>query len=549
MIKAKNFLGKVLFLSLISLCAFLTVLPVYAHAMANKGLKTYVVYDSPGRFGEQYPVVDAFIEYLGHFDLEKTILPLEEWQPGMFSDAEIVIFLGLKDTNLSQEFLQDLSKSKKIVWFEKNIEQLATHLKWQDFAYQGYVNGWTTVAAPKQNYISNWMEFAITKPGSGAEIYANLKNLSQSTPLSWRRDNVYYCGRLEFAEYPFIPILVDFLYNFIPEEYTKTYSHPRHIMLRIEDVSPLVRPDAVHGVIDEIKKHNVPFAIGVIPVGMMRNQRIYLYENQELVKVLKNAQDNGASIIMHGYTHQNEFSPTTGEGYEFWNATDDKPMDNDEEFTRNRIEAAFLELARCGLYPVAFEPPHYAMSKKGYEVLSDYFNMFSGEIQISDKSSSISLSLPYIVKSTYLNGMIVIPENMGYYDGHEFLVEGLLQNSKNLLRVKDHFACFFYHGYLPNDKIGPIIEGVKKQGYTFFDLRSLPIKAGSPQVKIIVDNGNISAQVDPQAATQWSKEEQMSLYSLSNIGFVHIGILVATILFFLFIIFRLRKNANKKYEV
>lgn len=72
----------------------------------------------------------------------------------------------------------------------------------------------------------------------------------------------------------------------------------------------------------------------------------------------------GASIIMHGYTHQNEFSPTTGEGYEFWNAKDDRPMEDEESFTVPRIEAGISELLRCGLIPLAFEAPHYAASQK-----------------------------------------------------------------------------------------------------------------------------------------------------------------------------------------
>ena len=37
----------------------------------------------------------------------------------------------------------------------------------------------------------------------------------------------------------------------------------------------------------------------------------------ELVKVLRKAQETGGFIIMHGCYHSNEYSPETGEGFEF----------------------------------------------------------------------------------------------------------------------------------------------------------------------------------------------------------------------------------------
>lgn len=42
------------------------------------------------------------------------------------------------------------------------------------------------------------------------------------------------------------------------------------------------------------------------------------------------------------------------------------------------------------------------------------------------------MTLPYITKSSYLNGMLVIPENMGFYDGGEFVVEDMLNKSESL---------------------------------------------------------------------------------------------------------------------
>jgi uncharacterized protein YdaL len=464
----------------------------------------------------------------------------------VLDNADLVIFVGLNEATLPQQLLQEMAQAKRVIWFEKNIEQMAAYLKWQDFKLEGVVNGWSTIHYQKDLLIKDWMNIVITHPGQNARVFATVQNINDSKPLAWQRDNIYFCGYLEVNGPSFMVVLGNLLHQFIPDN---NHSSVHHALLRIEDVSPLVDPKAVRAVIAVINQYRIPFAIGVIPVGVAQNgKQIPLHEAPELVAVLKEAQANGASIIMHGYTHQNEYSPKTGEGYEFWNARDDKPMENDEAFTSERLEAGIAELVRCGLIPVAFEPPHYSMSKTGYQVLSRYFNVFSGLVQISDKSTHLSLALPYIVKSQYLNGMQVIPENMGYYDGKAFLVESMLQSSEQLLTVRDGFACFFYHGYLPPTKLPAIIEGVQKQGYTFFDLRQLPIRVQSSQIKIIGQNGQFHVNIDERLQAAWDKTPATNNL-LEKIGTVHIVVLLLIIVMLMFIIIRLRANSNKHYEL
>ncbi len=530
---------------LLALFIFSICLPTSGYGNAPK-LKTYIVYDSPTRFGGSYPLVTALVEHLGHFDLACQLVALQEWQPGTLSDAQLVVYVGLTDANLPQGLLAEMALVQRVIWFERNIEQMASHLLWQDFKLEGISNGWEFINYKKDMFFNDWMNVVITEPGQNAQILATVKNIATSKPLVWQRDNIYYCGFLD-VDQNYMITLSGLLHQFVPNQ-NHTHSQSRKALLRIEDVSPLVKPEAVGAVIDVITKYDIPFSIGVIPVGTTGDDRqIYLHERPKLVKVLKEAQENGASIIMHGYTHQNKYSPKTGEGYEFWNARDDKPMENDEAFTAERIEAGIAELVRCGLIPVAFEPPHYAMSETGYRVLSRYFNIFSGQIQISDQSDQISLSLPYVTTSTYLNGMLVIPENMGYYDGKTFLVEHMLAASEQLLEIEDSFACFFYHGYLPPDKLPVIIDGLQKQGYEFFDLRQLPIQVQSPQVKITGQDGQLTVEVDAQLKSSWGNSP-VDENLIEQIGFAHIMLLLLILGIFAALIIRLRSNANKHYE-
>lgn len=509
----------------------------------NAKLKTYIVYDSPARYGSSFPLVEALIEHLGHFDLDCQAMPLESWHPGALKDAEVVVYVGLKDTTLPQEVLQEMAHAKRMIWFEKNIEQMAAYLKWKDFHLDGASDGWSYVNNKKDTYFPDWMNVVIARPGQNAQVFAVINNLTTSKPLAWQRDNVYFCGLLEVNPV-FMVTLGNLLQQFIPNNHQNSHN----VLLRVEDVSPLTDPKAVRAVIATIAKYHIPFAIGVIPVGVAGDgKRSYMHEMPQMVKVLKDAQDDGASIIMHGYTHQNEYSPKTGEGYEFWNARDHKPMENDEAFTSERIEAGIAELVRCELIPVAFEPPHYAMSETGYKVLSRYFNILSGRIQISDKSEQISLTLPYTAESSYLNGMLVIPENMGYYDGQSFLVEDMLRNSEQIFDEQDGFAGFFYHGYLPPDKLPEIIEGVRKQGYKFFDLQQLSIRVQSPQIKITGKNGQINVEIDKNLQASWGNTP-VTDNVMVKVGVAHVFVLLAILGVFIFIIVRLRLNANRHFE-
>lgn len=476
---------------------------------------------------------------------------MDEWYPGRTRGADIVVFVGLRDTELDGELLSEIAAAPKIIWVERNIEQLARLLGWSDFQLHGPKSGWLSIAFRSfERPAFDWVNCIVTEPGKDAEIYSSLKNMSEEHPYAWRRDHVYYVSGVDFYAGSFMSAFVDFLHRAIPAAYVHDFAaKPKQVLLRVEDVSPLVRADALQRVIDSIERYNIPYAIGVVPVGIAGDTQIFMHENEALLAVLQRAQENGAAIVMHGYTHQNEYSPKTGEGWEFWNARDDKPMDDDEHFTRSRIEKSFMELARCGLYPLAFEPPHYSMSKKGLEILSEYFELYSGKYQISDKTDQVSMTVPYLIKSPYMNGMIVLPENMGYYDGGEFTVEAMLQNSKELLEIADPFGGFFYHGYLPPDHLPKVIEGVLKQGYAFFDIRSMNVRAGFERVRIETANGEIVSTIDPSLVQEWENEKGEGGTLVSRLVWVQIALLGTAIVLFVLLIVSLRRNARRKYEI
>nr|MDH3175934.1 DUF2334 domain-containing protein [Bacillus pumilus] len=148
----------------------------------------------------------------------------------------------------------------------------------------------------------------------------------------------------------------------------------------------------------------MPYQIAVTPVWIDRatGDEVTLSDRPKLVSVLKQLQGNGASIILHGFNRTYR-TAESGQGFEFWDAKYDQPITtndpknaekkrsksqfpNEKDFhtytkSYQQQEVAYTEekltkgielLARQGLYPLAFEVPHDAISQKGYEVISKH---------------------------------------------------------------------------------------------------------------------------------------------------------------------------------
>ena len=529
------------------LLAVLLALPLFPAPAASQGAggKVYVVYDALERFGNSYPLARALAELVGHYAAVEKVLAVDEWRPGMLQDASVVVYIGLQETPLPEGLLAEIARTPKIIWFEKNIEQLAAQLRWPDFQVEGIRSDGLHVNYQQVFLLSERTDILVTQPGASAQVWAVVKDGLTAKPLAWQRGPVSYCGYLETVNRQWLVVMAKFL----AQSFGEVPAAIPSAVLRIEDVSPQTEAKALKECLQEVAKYRIPFAIAVTPVSVAAgNSAVYLHERPELTALLQEAQQAGASIILHGYTHQNEFSPKTGEGYEFWNARDNLPMDNDEAFTAERIEKGVYELVRCGLLPVAFEPPHYAMSKTGYVVLAKYFNVFSGGLQLSDKNSAITMELPYQTRSPYLEGMYVVPENMGYYDGENHNEEAMLQQAAQLRSVPGVSAGFFYHAYIKPDKLASLIEGLQKQGYQFSDLRSLPIKVQTPLVQIVSMDGKLQATVADQLQESWQQDQGGVKVVVGYLGMAHILVLLLVILLFLLIIIRLKRNAWVHYE-
>src|SRR5699024_8289347 len=218
-------------------------------------------------------------------------------------------------------------------------------------------------------------------------------------PLIMRNDENYYLAADSFDR-PYSAYFSQALNTFFDIETMDKM--PAYI--RLEDVHPLSDPKRLMAAAEELARRDIPYMIAVIPVYTDPDSgRRYHFEDQrEVLKVLKYMQDNGGSVVLHGYTHQFR-GAETGEGFEFWDVENQMPIYHgpeeevvqlsvddfesqekyeahqsaNEEYERryieNRLTRGVQELANYGLYPLAFEAPHYTMSQNGYQVASNIF--------------------------------------------------------------------------------------------------------------------------------------------------------------------------------
>jgi uncharacterized protein YdaL len=299
--------------------------------------------------------------------------------------------------------------------------------------------------------------------------------------------------------------------------------------LRLEDVHPLADPIKLMEIADILKERNIPYMIAVIPVytNPDTKEQHYLSDHPAVLDALTYMQENGGSIVMHGYTHQ--FRDTeTGEGFEFWDVKNNMPIyhgptdtvikkaktdfsntadyndyiSTQKAFEKNYIDKKLTrgvqELANYGLYPLAFEAPHYTMSQNGYGVTADYFSTYVGQVQLTDKDWEVMAGVPYITTPTFLKGMELIPETIGFVDPEDpHAIEKMVKRAEEHLLVRDGLVAGFYHPYLGKERLLKLLDELEKlPPIEWIDLKERENAVVAENVEITTEEGDVLASID-----------------------------------------------------
>ncbi|MGQ9618773.1 MAG: DUF2334 domain-containing protein, partial [Candidatus Aminicenantia bacterium] len=439
-----------------------------------------IIYDGEREKSEAFKS-SMFIYYLlDHFSVgSKEILNIKDYKKGGILGKDF-IFVDFEDgfPDFSEEFVLDLIKFRgEIIWLNMHIDRFLEKAEGRfGIEYEGFkisrewkviFNGEVfTKEDPGMNLIK-------IKEGKNVKVFTNaIDDDGNSFPYVIKTKNLWY-----FADSPFsftyeggrFLIFGELLHEILGEPHQK-----KHLALvRIEDVNPEDNPKFLKKIGDYLYKENVPFQISLIPIYKNPEQQyeIKLSDNPTLVEAVKYMIEKGGTVVLHGVTHQ--LRGVTGEDYEFWDDISGKPISNESpDWVDEKIKLGVSECIKNGIYPLAWETPHYSASKNVYRIISKYFSTFNDRIMSAEISGTQQI-FPYESRIKDFR-ILLIPENLGYVDFLKPEPEKIIENAKKMLVVRDGIASFFFHSFVPIRHLKRIVKEMKKMGWEFVSLRDFP---------------------------------------------------------------------------
>ncbi|PFK05963.1 hypothetical protein COI97_03325 [Bacillus cereus] len=469
---------------LILLFTILLLIPVHTSAQTSSKPKVLILYSTENNTVTNN--VQILNTQLGHFTKDITVKSLKEINEITNSSSYThIVYIGEKKEDFSTEVKQFLeSFSGPVLVLGQNVEQLS--------------NRFSFITSDETDIRTHTIEYPTRKLKNELQEERLMKKIeAKGTTLAYALSadgNHPLIVHQETSYYVATPNLFDWMSHYVGEMLfsyfeQKPMTNKTSAYLRLEDVHPAVNVKQLKEIAELLKEKNLPYMITVIPVykDPETGKTVHLKDNSELVDVLRFMQDNGGSIVMHGYTHQ-FYDSETGEGFEFWDVKTDQPIRQpnhekpktkedfqstedynkyvengkafEEKYTKDHIEKGITELVEAKLYPVAFEAPHYTMSQKGYEILSQYFSTYVGQLQLNDTTWKSMHSPAYISTPSFLHGMKLIPETVGFIEEDKpQAIAKMKERAVSIEKLSDGIIGAFYHPYLG---VTPLKEVLKE---------------------------------------------------------------------------------------
>jgi uncharacterized protein YdaL len=470
-------------------------------SIRNSGLTSLIVYDEPD--GEQSERMTAryIANLLGHFGIKPEIVSALEYSAGQSSRFSSTFILGSALRGpLPKILIHDVAASDRpVCWLNRNIEQFLAEPGITDrlgfrFKKHTELDGDVSVvfkgrSLPKKEGLINLV--SIQDP-SKAKVLAVARNKGMSTPYAIRSGNFWYFADLVFSytvEADRSLVFGDLLHDILGQQ----HNTERKALVRIEDVNPESRPEQLRKIADVMTSKGIPFQISLIPIykNTTRRVEIYLSDRPQVVEALKYMVSRGGSIILHGVTHQ--LRGDSGDDFEFWDAlTDRPPQDSTDTALVQKLELGMDECFRAGLFPIAWETPHYAASVSHYQALQPFFSHAYDRRNVSDDRRT-QQEFPYEIEDIF--GQRIIPENLGYVSLEKPDPDAIVNAAGRMLCVRDSIPSFFFHPFMSTSYLKTILDGIERHGYRFISARDFgcSVSVGNYAVSTVPKTVSIAA--------------------------------------------------------
>ncbi|QDP41102.1 polysaccharide deacetylase family protein [Radiobacillus deserti] len=468
----------------------------------------------------QVQILDLIV---GEFTSDITIKQVSDFQPSDQDTYTEIIYMGLESEPLPssvQTYMEDFQGG--VLFIGHNVEQLTDRF---DFIVPSGEKLVDSVSYPTKNLKEMLPEERIIiqakrKQETEQLLIATSKD-GATYPLMVSQNNSYYLASESLFK-PVGSLVREVLFTFFNQS-----DHGHKLYLRLEDIHPKTNPDNLMEIATYLAEDDIPYMAVVIPeyVNNETKQKIHLSDSPKLVKTLQYMQDHGGTIVLHGYKHQYRDSET-GEGYEYWDVENGRPilqdpkakalkredfsseedyqrfltegLDYERSYIKQTLEQGIQELVAHKLYPLAFEAPHYAMSQTGYKILAEHFSTYIGQAQLSDKNwkavyAPLSQSNP-----RFLRGMTLIPETLGYVeDENPEAIQDMKELALDYLNYSGSYLSAFYHPYLGVDKLQDLVNMLQELPDTAWgSLKNMNNHVEMGDIAISSHNGKIEVSKD-----------------------------------------------------
>ena len=493
--------------------------PVTQNQDATSSHRVLVVFSSQtGEMTDQQRVLDLLI---GHFTDDITFKNTKVVQPEDLTNVTHLFYHGQVKETLPDNFKNALTNfNGTLVAIGYNSEQLADRFSFMkvegDVSVSKITNETDSINIFPQT-ISQ-----VTAEGATTIVRAS-HGAGNEYPLFLRRNESYYYAA-PIIEYTKAIFLGDALHTVFEDEHARI--RPGYI--RLEDIHPMADPKKVMEIAEILKEKQIPYMVAVIPVytNPDTEKEYHFSDSPNLLKALKYMQNNGGSIVLHGYTHQFN-AKETGEGFEFWDVNNNMPiyhranedavkktrrdfatdaeyeafrkrqLEFERDYIEEKIQRGIDELVNYGLFPLAFEAPHYTMSQNGYNVLSDYFSTYVGQVQLSDENWEVMGTAPAETTPSIFNGMSLLPETIGFVDPKDpNAIETMIKEAQRYSVMRDGFVAGFYHPYLGVEGFEMLLAELEKiPNVEWIDLKERVNTVRSENVTIESGEGLVKVDI------------------------------------------------------
>lgn len=512
--------GHIGWLLAVALIAAIVFCPVSAQSQTlPPAPNILVLYDNAGEFGWLGRMYSLKLQnLLAHFNAKVTRKPIGQYVAGDITlyDASFYIGSTWSETALPARIKTDLNaNTRPFVWVGVNLWRYAWNMQTyvpdpqftQRYGFQ--LLNYSDEKHPVVLYKDTELQKEYWDPGlNRVEVLDSAKVKIHATCLdaagtAWPyivqsgnfwfvADNPMLSTTFENRSLAFTDLLHDML-GIAHEELHRAY-------FRLEDVSRGSEVTDLRALRETLAGLQVPFLISVIPeyrdwMGYYNGgvpETLRVTAASELAQELKLMVQAGGQILQHGTTHQyentlNPYTGVSGDDYEFYRITLNAngainyvgPVPNDSAtWARNRVLRGHNILKTAGLNPIGWLTPHYIASANDYKAFAGLYPFACDRAiffvtDATGKTQPDELNSPFVYRDTY--GLKRIPESIGYLDpfgddnaeGIPTLPEDLVKRAKALKVVRDGWAGFYFHNYLPPDYLEQTVNGIKALGYEF----------------------------------------------------------------------------------